>query len=176
VQYGSQPNSCYVDANGYTVCGYSGVADVGNVLQATVTNDDVVDACAFVVEAYTADHTIDAYTQPSVGGTVIVHVTDTSALTVDKGVWIKGGGDYTVTSISDSTHAVLTSVDNPGVNVAPGTNVPAGSIFNRNTGARSNEVVASPCIDPGGTITLAWDACCGGGGLPPPTNLRVTGP
>jgi hypothetical protein len=176
VQSGPFANSCFVDANGYTVCDYPGVDDVGNVLQAIVTNSDAESACAFVVEAYTADHTLDPYTQPAVNATVSVRVSDTSSLTVGKGVWIKGGGDYTVTSISDSTHAVLTSIDNPGVNVAPGTPVPAGSIFNRNTGARSNEVVASPCIAPGGTITLAWDPPGGGGQPASPMNLRVTSP
>lgn len=41
---------------------------------------------------------------------------------------------------------------------------------------KSNEVVASTCIAPGGTITLAWNPPGGQVGVGIPRNLRVTSP
>jgi hypothetical protein len=98
--YGPFTNACHIDEFGYQVCSFNKWVDVGNVLQATITNTDTYQACAFAVTAYSSDH-------------------------------------------YDSL--------------------------------KSNEAVASPCIQPGGTVTLAWSPP-GGGPMPPsePRNLRVS--
>ena len=62
------------------------------------------------------------YTQPAVAGTVTVNVTSTTPFAAGLGVYVQGGGYYTVQSVTNGTQMVLTNLGSLG-NAAPTTNV-----------------------------------------------------
>lgn len=62
------------------------------------------------------------FTQPAVGSTVSVPVLDTSWMASGENVFIAGGGTYSVFSITDATHVILTNLGQPE-NASPGVTV-----------------------------------------------------
>jgi len=67
-----------------------------------------------------------AFTQPAVNATISIIVGATAWMTANQAISIVGGGNYTVSSITDSTHAVVQNLG--GVNnAAPGATVPSGA-------------------------------------------------
>lgn len=62
------------------------------------------------------------YTQPAVGSTVSTQCLSTSGLSGGQTVYVIGGGYYTVSSVTDSTHVVLTNTGATG-NAAPGATI-----------------------------------------------------
>jgi hypothetical protein len=58
------------------------------------------------------------YTQPAVSGTVTVNVTSTTPFAAGLGVYVQGGGYYTVQSITNGTQMVLTNLGSLG-NASP---------------------------------------------------------
>ena len=67
------------------------------------------------------------YTQPAVGGTVSVAVNSTTPFAAGLGVFVNGGGYYTVQSITDGTHMVLVNLGST-VNSVPTTVVTLGEL------------------------------------------------
>jgi Ubiquitin-activating enzyme E1 FCCH domain len=66
------------------------------------------------------------FTQPATNATVTVTMLATAWFAVGQDLFIGGGGYYSVTSITDGTHAVLTNLGSTG-NAAPGTTVSSGA-------------------------------------------------
>jgi microcystin-dependent protein len=67
-----------------------------------------------------------AFTQPAVNATISITVGATAWMSANQAISIVGGGNYTVSSITDSTHAVVQNLG--GVNnAAPGATVPSGA-------------------------------------------------
>jgi microcystin-dependent protein len=67
-----------------------------------------------------------AFTQPAVNATIPITVGATAWMSANQAISIVGGGNYTVSSITDSTHAVVQNLG--GVNnAAPGVTVPSGA-------------------------------------------------
>jgi len=58
------------------------------------------------------------YTQPAVNGTVTVNVTSTTPFVAGLGVYVQGGGYYTVQSVTNGTQMVLTNLGSTG-NASP---------------------------------------------------------
>jgi microcystin-dependent protein len=76
--------------------------------------------------ALTASTTLTAaFTQPAVNATVPITVGATAWMSANQAISIVGGGDYTVSSITDSTHAVVKNLGVTG-NAAPAASVPSG--------------------------------------------------
>jgi hypothetical protein len=50
------------------------------------------------------------FTQPAVNATVTVNVGSTTWMATGQGIFIQGGGYYTISSIADATHAVVTNL------------------------------------------------------------------
>jgi microcystin-dependent protein len=66
-----------------------------------------------------------AFTQPAANATVSIAVTATAWMAVNQTITIAGGGEYTVSSITDGTHAVVKNLGLTG-NAAPAASVPTG--------------------------------------------------
>src|SRR4029077_1092196 len=66
-----------------------------------------------------------SFTQPAVNATVSINVVATAWMTVNQQITIVGGGEYTVSSITDATHAVVKNLGVSG-NAAPAASVPSG--------------------------------------------------
>jgi microcystin-dependent protein len=67
-----------------------------------------------------------SFAQPAVNATVPITVGATAWMSVNQAISIVGGGDYTVSSITDGTHAVIKSLGT-GSAAAPGATVPTGA-------------------------------------------------
>jgi microcystin-dependent protein len=77
--------------------------------------------------ALTTSTTLSAgFTQPAVNATVPITVGATAWMSVNQAISIVGGGDYTVSSITDTTHAVIKNLGTGGA-AAPGVTVPNGA-------------------------------------------------
>jgi hypothetical protein len=50
------------------------------------------------------------FTQPAINATVTINVASTAWMAAGQGIFIQGGGYYTIVSISDATHAVVTNL------------------------------------------------------------------
>jgi hypothetical protein len=74
--------------------------------------------------AYTT--TSSSFTQPASAATVSVQVGDTSWMAVGEYLYVENGGYYTVSSITDSTHVVVTNLGYTG-NASPGATVASSS-------------------------------------------------
>jgi microcystin-dependent protein len=77
--------------------------------------------------ALTTSTTLSAsFAQPAVNATVPITVGATAWMSVNQAISIVGGGDYTVSSITDGIHAVIKSLGT-GSAAAPGATVPSGA-------------------------------------------------
>jgi hypothetical protein len=85
-----------------------------------------------------------SFTQPAVNATVTVNIGTTAWMAPGQGIFIASGGYYTVSSIADLSHAVVTNVGG-SVNAAPGSTV---------TG--SGTQIVSPAGIPGSTGVNAY--------------------
>ena len=66
------------------------------------------------------------FTQPAVAATVSAVLVSTTGFVAGQTVTIEGAGSYSVSSVTDATHLVLTNTGG-AANVAPGVNVPISS-------------------------------------------------
>jgi microcystin-dependent protein len=84
-----------------------------------------------------------AFVQPAVNATVSVTVGATAWMSPTQAIYIIGGGNYTVSSVTDATHAVVKNLGSSG-NAAPGVNVPSGAYLSPSAAAvtflRSSQV------------------------------------
>ena len=99
-------------------------------------NDGAIDSRTLVSSVST---TLSApgFTQPAVATTVPIVVSSTVGFVANQPIIITGGGAYTVFSITDATHMVVTNTGATG-NVAPATSVPAGGAVNQASAAVTN--------------------------------------
>lgn len=86
------------------------------------------------------------FTQPAVNASVTVNVGTTAWMAVGQGVFIQGGGYYSVNSIADLTHAVLLNLGSAG-NAAPASTIVSGTT-----------VMVTPAGTPGVNGTNAYTA------------------
>ena len=99
-----------------------------------------------------ATATTATFTQPAAGSTVTVSVADTAGMTVGEHLTLSGGGDYEVTSVTDSTHVVLKN-DGATGNAAAGATVAVGTI-----GPSPVDLAFSgDLLEAAGTLTLEID-------------------
>jgi hypothetical protein len=109
-----------------TNLGYTGNATPS----ATVTSGSTVAvtpgglAGAAGASAYTT--TAVSFTQPTVGSTVTIAVGNTSWMAQGQNVFIPSAGYYSVSTVTDATHVVLTNSGTSG-NASAGNNIPSGS-------------------------------------------------
>ena len=67
-----------------------------------------------------------SFTQPSSGSTISVTVYATGSMSASQVLYVDNGGYYTVSSVTDGTHVVLTNLGSTG-NASSSTNIPSGS-------------------------------------------------
>src|SRR4029077_4164572 len=103
------------------------------------------------------------FTQPAVNSTVSINVGTTAWMAVGQGIFVQGGGYYSVASITDLTDAVVTNLGYAG-NVTPGATVTSGSTVAVTPGglvliaaAVSSTTTTASFIQPtsGSTVTVA---------------------
>ena len=104
------------------------------------------------VSAFT--NTSANFTQPSIGGTVSVTFANTAWMAQGQVLFVVGGGYYTLTSITDSTHAVLNNLGyavnaSPGATVTSGAAVTAGGTKGQD-GAGSGTVTSASVVSANG--------------------------
>ena len=98
-------------------------------------NDGAIDNRTLVQAATTTLST--AFTQPAVSATVPITVASTVGFIANQTITIAAGGTYTISSITDATHMVVTNSGTAG-NAAPAVSVPTGGTVRQTSAAQNN--------------------------------------
>lgn len=99
-----------------------------NLIGATIVDNPTLNTTDVTVGGGAAIVTTTSdFTQPSVGSNVTVTVTSTASFPAGINVFVQHGGYYSVSSVIDGTHFVLTNFGTPG-NASPGATIVSGSI------------------------------------------------
>jgi hypothetical protein len=107
---------------------YSGNATAGTVIAggAHVSPGGFIGPAGAGGAGLNAFTTLSAgFTQPAASATVSINVGTTAWMVVGQAIFILGGGYYTVSSVTDITHAVISNLGYTG-NAAPGATVASG--------------------------------------------------
>jgi microcystin-dependent protein len=105
------------------------VIPAGTYMPKSIKNGDIDDgAIDGRVLAPTVSTTLTAgFTQPAVGATVSIAVVSTAGFIANQPINIAVGGAYTIASVTDASHLVVTNTGAIG-NAAPTVNVPTGGV------------------------------------------------
>jgi hypothetical protein len=110
-----------------TNLGYTGNAAVGSTVSAGSGNIAVVPAGLAGPTGTSAYTTTSAsFTMPTVGNSVTVAVVSTGFMVNGLSVFVQGAGYFTVASVTDATHVVLTNQGVPG-NIVSGNTIASGA-------------------------------------------------